>query len=235
MGGKPAAGSERHQSEQTETPASRRMRERFLPTFLKVDQPSIPGIWGGWSAQSGVQKEAVSEWPQYRPGEVLPSSMAEAEAGRSNHGSGNNTSRGESREFEASTTKMDIDVTGESDASIAILPPSVAQSSGSSLLLANYATLDDEHGDTSVAATKIKDPVQTSPQPAADRFHDDTNMEKDHEIKKVLATTQDHNSNGPMWGVASRPPITFNEDDDFSVDLLGEARVAHGLSLKEFN
>ena len=48
-----------------ETPAVKHMRERFLPKFMKLKQPAIPGIWGSWDPQEGQPIEPASDWPDF--------------------------------------------------------------------------------------------------------------------------------------------------------------------------
>ncbi|KAK5094992.1 hypothetical protein LTS08_008388 [Lithohypha guttulata] len=53
---------------QKETPATSRMRKHFLPAFMKLRQPSIPGLWTAWDPVEGPQKDAESgDWPQFQP------------------------------------------------------------------------------------------------------------------------------------------------------------------------
>jgi len=70
----------------------------------------------------------------------------------------------------------------------------------------------------------------TSPPPPPKHFNASTDLEKDAAVKRVISTTQNNNDNGPMWGVASRPPITFTGDENYSGALSGgvEARMDDG-------
>lgn len=66
-----------------------------------------------------------------------------------------------------------------------------------------------------------------SPTPPPHQLNPTTDLTKSNEIKRVIADAQKHYSNGPMWGVAARPPITFDEGDDFSDAL---ARGGEGIA-----
>ena len=146
------------------------MRAQFLPAFMNLNQPKIPGIWGAWNAKKGAEKEAVSEWPQYEPVDLL--SMAVPD-----------------------------------------------QSPVEPLHLANYATLEDGNSNATQPRPAQSETRRIQSNEPYRSLNPDIDQAKDFEIKKVVAKTQETNDNGPMWGVASKPPITFSEDDDFSHDL----------------
>jgi len=70
-------------------------------------------------------------------------------------------------------------------------------------------------------SSTTEQPRYTSPPPPPKHFNPSTDLEKDEAIKRVISATQNNNDNGPIWGVASRPPITFDGDEDYSGDLTG--------------
>ncbi|KAK5089794.1 hypothetical protein LTR70_006168 [Exophiala xenobiotica] len=70
-------------------------------------------------------------------------------------------------------------------------------------------------------SSTTEQPRYTSPPPPPKHFNPSTDLEKDEAIKRVISATQNNNDNGPIWGVASKPPITFDGDEDYSGVLTG--------------
>lgn len=237
-----------------DTPAQQRFRKQFLPMFMSLKQPAIPGIWGSWDPVEGQPKEPDSDWPQYNvaDSETVPraqqqsSSVSSAhvtapiagiheEQNSTVHAQVKHASRSSPRDSDSTPTYpsevrflagLGASNTNEHDSNhIALAPPQTHAAPNRPPSLQNISTDLCLPPPPSVPAhlfTATSQDRYTSPPPPPRHFNASTDLEKDAAVKRVISTTQNNNDNGPMWGVASRPPITFDGDEDYSGALSGD-------------
>lgn len=255
------------------TPAQQRFRKQFLPIFMSLKQPLIPGIWGSWDPVEGQPKEPESDWPQYNvaDSEAAPHAQQQSGSAGNAHASvpsasvdgkqstpsytqeehANYTSTQDSNSTPAnprgathsrvcqsqtvaspprtSTTNEDgsnhIPPPQPQTQTAQTTPPSV-HSISTGLCLPAPPSLPAHLFTAAILppATTSSTTEQhryTSPPPPPKHFNPSTDLGKDKAIKRVISATQNNNDNGPIWGVASRPPITFDGDEDYSGALTG--------------
>lgn len=81
---------------------------------------------------------------------------------------------------------------------------------------------------TATDPTEIDQPRNTQPAAPPKHFNDSTDLERDEHLKRVASDGQTSHGNGPMWGIGSRPPISFDGSEDFSGLFSGNASAETG-------
>lgn len=193
-----------------ETSAAARWRNWFPPWSLKLKQPEIPGIWGSWDPDRGPQRDdGRGDWPDY-----------EAAVAKG----GTNSSR--SRPIDQTAT---ADPQSIWELQTTLLRQESRRDGESEIPIAQPMTAHFDATQTQGSA----DLRYRSPEPDPKRINPDINFRKDAELKRIAANAQHDNTNGPMWGIGSKPPIDFRGwagaagpaihfDDGKNVDNRGE-------------
>lgn len=96
--------------------------------------------------------------------------------------------------------------------------------SKTSSLLEEYRTQNKTH--QTPRESSVQDLRYRSPPQSPTRFRPDTDMEKDAHGKRIISDAQKTYRNGPMWGVATQPPVTFGQGEDYSDVSAGDKTVA---------
>ncbi|KAK5953601.1 hypothetical protein OHC33_005545 [Knufia fluminis] len=221
---------------QNHTPAQRHMRSQFSPLFMKQKQPAIPGVWGPWDPVEGHPKQPESDWPQFDPaatehqpqadrtiaapvsvpGSTQPPVSNETQAESSNPANTNEVHlSSQMRHPDWAAHRPGFPAT--SDTNLNTVPASQSLPPPQFHPIRLLTTVIEPTEST----TNVESLRYTSPPPPPKHINPSTDLEKDNQINTIISKAQRKYDNGPLWGVATRPPITFDGSEDYSVELGG--------------
>ena len=218
---------------QNDTPAQRRMREHFLPAFMRLKQPAMPGRWGAWDPAKGSLGEAISEWPTFDvadvPGDASMVASDRAQRDTTTQMEGGN----DKRIFVERTPAMgqETEVTSADNVrrshdsiyitQVTSIPDSALETSSfpSQTFFPVPTSTNTDPSQSSGSDPNRSDLVYKSPVISPRLISATIDWKQDAKIKQAMRDAENNRGESVMFGVAAPPPISFPEEDDFEKDL----------------
>lgn len=218
---------------------------------MKLKQPSIPGVWGSWDPVTGSEAVPDSEWPEFNPADVpldqpssttatavddsgaqhgFPSGSTDKQAGlgfgvlpRESHNENKSNIDKGSRsvtEMNLSHEKSETQInhTREAPLSGTVTATSEAAVAVSYLPSQTFFPVPL----TTSSSPHVDETLQyTAPKPLPRPVNPTLDIDKDLAVKSAMVEARKTYGNGPMWGVAAPPPMSFSGTEDYEKIVSG--------------